>query len=435
VAADFNPATRVITTASDGTLHFVSGPFSGEYFLFSSDGGTGTNITVVKGSGISTTVTSTVTLGTAHPSPLTITNTGAVSPTVAGATGVLSTISTNSLTNNGVIHGGAGSNSSVGGIGGVGVNFKAGTTLTNTSSITGGTGGSGSSTTGGAGGAGVNLLAGTLTNSGSITGGTGGTGTTTGGHGGSGVFLDGGTLINSGTISGGQGGPGTPIGTAGDAVKFGSAASTLMVDPGAVFNGHVVASASVTDVLELSGTQAGGTVIGLGTEFTNFSTLTFLPGAAWTVDAGTHAAPSGGVAINGFTTSDTIDITNLTPTQVEADFNPTTDAITTASDGTLTFSGVSGDTFVFTAKGAGTDVTLQSGPAATLAAAGHNLLNFVGDEHCALMSGDRFTLGAHSFGSGPMLQPDLALVLGGHGFSANAFTDHGLAHASIVMLK
>jgi hypothetical protein len=60
-------------------------------------------------------------------------------------------------------------------------------------------------------------------------------------------------------------------------------------------------------------------------------------------------------------------------------------------------------------------------------------MNFVGDEHRALM-GDRFTLGAHSFGSGPMLQPDPALVaLGAHGFSANAFTDHGIVHANVML--
>ena len=240
-------------------------------------------------------------------------------------------------------------------------------------------------------------------------------------------------LTTSGTISGGAGGTGTTTGAAGDAVKFGAAASTLVVDPGAVFNGHVVANASVTDVLELSGTQAGGTAIKLGTEFTNFSTLTILPGAAWTIDAGAHAAPSGGLAINGFTTSDTIDITNLTPTQVEADFNPATDVITTASDGTLTFKGVSGDTFVFTAKGAGTDVTLQSGAGATLAASAHDLMNFVGDEHRAML-GNQSLFGTHGFGSGSMLHTDPALeAWGGHGFSANALTDHGIAHASVML--
>jgi hypothetical protein len=437
VAADFNSGTHVLTTASDGTLHFNSS-FSGDYFLFSSDGGTGTDITVVKGSGISTTLTSTVTLGsTAHPSPLTVTNTGVVSPTVVGATGVVSNISTNSLTNNGAIHGGAGSNSSVGGIGGVGVNFKSGATLTNTSSITGGTGGSGSSTTGGAGAAGVNLLAGTLTNSGSITGGTGGAGTTTGGHGGSGVFLDGGTLITSGTISGGAGGVGTPSGAAGNAVQFGTVASTLIVDPSAIFNDKVVANASVHDVLELSGTQSGGTAITLGTEFTNFSTLEFASGGAWTADANVADLTQHPLSVNGFGPNDTLDITNLKDINVNTSFN---NDILTITKGATTInlqfdSTFSGEHFVLTANGSGTDVTLQSGANSTLAAVGHDIRNFVGDTPRAFM-GDRFTLGAHGFGSGPMLHldPDFA-ALSGHGFSANAFTDHGVAHASITMLK
>ncbi len=50
------------------------------------------------------------------------------------------------------------------------------------------------------------------------------------------------------------------------------------------------------------------------------------------------------------------------------------------------------------------------------------------------MSGDRFVLGAHGLDSGPLLQPDPA-GLSSHGFHASAFTDYGLAHASIVMLK
>jgi hypothetical protein len=118
---------------------------------------------------------------------------------------------------------------------------------------------------------------------------------------------------------------------------------------------------------------------------------------------------------------------------VEADFNPTTDVLTTASDGTLTFSGLSGDTFVFTAKGAGTDVHLQSGAGATLAASAHDITNFVGDEH-RVLSGERFTLSAHGFGSGLTLHADpLLMASSGHGFSSDPFTDHGIAHASVVL--
>jgi hypothetical protein len=169
VAADFNLSTDVLTTPGDGTLDF-SGAFSNEYFVFSNDGSTGTDITLATGSGISTTVTSTVTVGSAaHPSPLIITSTGVVAPTAAGATGLVSSHSTNSLTNNGAIQGAAGAAMSAAN-----------------------------------GGFGVNLTAGTVTNTGSIAGGTGGTSSSAqGGHGGAGVDLNGGTLITSGTISGG----------------------------------------------------------------------------------------------------------------------------------------------------------------------------------------------------------------------------------------
>jgi len=657
VAGDFNPSTDKLTTAGDGTLHFT-GSFSGEYFLFSNDGSGGTDITLVHGAGISTTVTSTVTVGsTAHPTPLTITSTGVVAPTRAGATGVLSNASNNSLTNNGAIQGGSGSTGSAGsnsaggtggsggvaGRGGVGVNQSAGAltnshqitggvggtggiggngqnggaggaggiggigltlsggmvtnnsggsiaggaggaggnggtggqngnggigavgghggvgvalsssgTLTNAGSITGGSGGTGgqdgspfahsingsgaggvgvtasggsltndsggsitggagvygifvcgagaagvtlsggtltnnsgasitggasggcldangavggagvvvsaamltnagtisggsgshaqafgSSVVGGAGGAGVSLNGGTLINSGTISGGAGGTGTTAGAAGGAGVVLNGGTLTTSGTISGGAGGIKTTTGPAGDAVKFGTAASTLVVDPGAVFNDKVVANASVHDVLELSGTQSGGTAITLGTEFTNFSTLDFAAGAAWTADANIADLTSHPLSIDGFGMSDTLDITNLGHTGATASFDTTHDVLTITKGATtlhLQFdSAFSGDDFVLTANGAGTDVTLQAAPAATLATAAHDLMNFVGDEHRALTD-DRSMFSTHGAGSGSMLHTDPTLLaLGGHGFSANALTDHSLAHASVVL--
>jgi hypothetical protein len=102
---------------------------------------------------------------------------------------------------------------------------------------------------------------------------------------------------------------------------------------------------------------------------------------------------------------------------------------------TLQFnSAFSGDHFVLSPDGhGGTDVHLKSGAAATLAASGHDLMNFVGDEHRALM-GDRFMLGDPGAGSGFTLHADPALESwGAHGFSANPLTDHGLAHASVML--
>jgi hypothetical protein len=128
----------------------------------------------------------------------------------------------------------------------------------------------------------VYLKGGTLTAAGQITGGTGGTSElcpdpqfSRGGSGGAGVFINGGTLIASATISGGQAGEdnaaGVPPGVLGDAVQFSApigvapVAGTLVVDPGAVFNGQVGADSRVNDTLELAGSTAA-TLMGLGTQ-------------------------------------------------------------------------------------------------------------------------------------------------------------------------
>ena len=220
-------------------------------------------------------------------------------------------------------------------------------------------------------------------------------------------------------------------------MQFGTVASTLVVDPGAVFNDKVIANASVHDVLELSGTQSGGSPITLGTQFINFSTLHFAAGAAWTADATISDLTQHPLTIDGFGMNDTLDITNLGHAGATSSFNTTTDLLTITKGATLLQlqfdRPFNGEHFVLTANGAGTDVSLQSNAAATLAASAHDLRNFVGPEHRALME-DRSTLGAHGFGSGPMLHTDPALVaLGGHGFYANPFTDHGIAHANVVL--
>jgi hypothetical protein len=430
VAPDFNFTTHVLTVAGDGTLHFTG--INGDYLVFSSDGSTGTDITLATGP-ITATLLNTVTLGSAaFPSPLTITATGVVAPAVAGATGVLSSIAGNSLTNNGAVDGGAGRNGSAGGNGGVGVNVTKAGTFNNTGSISGGAGGT--STTagaGGTGGAGVKLLAGTLTNTGSITGGAGGPGSLLVGFGGAGVFLNGGTLITSGTISGSAGRSG-----GGPAVQFGTAASTLIVDPSAVFNDNVVANASVHDVLELSGTQSGGTPITLGTQFIGFSTLDFAPAAAWTADANVADLTAHPLTIDGFGLNDTLDITNL-GTGATASFNTTTDLLTITKAATtihLQFdSAFSGEHFVLTANGSGTDVSLATGAAAAMTAVAHDVTNFVRAD--SAMPGDRFMLSAHGFDSGSALAGLATHDLTAFGFFSHPSFDHGFAHDASVAFK
>jgi autotransporter adhesin len=165
--------------------------------------------------------------------------------------------------------------------------------------------------------------------------------------------------------------------------------------------------------------------------------LDFATGAQGSVEATAGDLTAHPLTIDGFALGDTLDITNLAERGTTQSFNSMSDVLTLTHGATvitLDFnSSVSGDHFVLTANGNGTDVTLASGPAATLAAAGHDLMNFVGDEHRALMGGQSM-LGAHAFGSGSMLHPDPALLaLSGHGFSANALTDHGIAHASVML--
>ena len=174
-----------------------------------------------------------------------------------------------------------------------------------------------------------------------------------------------------------------------------------------------------------------------GTQFTGFHTLDFASAAAWTVDATKADLTAHTPTIDGFALGDTLDITNFAEKGATLSFSTANDVLTITKGATtinLQFdSAFAGEHFLLTANGAGTDVTLQSSADPTLAAAGHDLMNFVGDEHRALM-GDRFMLGDPGAGSGSTLHPDPALeTWGAHGFSASAFTNHGLAHASVTL--
>lgn len=218
----------------------------------------------------------------------------------AGGTGV----AVGMLMTAGRIVGGGGGNEGGafnGGTGGAGASVVT-LNAAGTSVIIGGGGGGSAEENGGAGGIGV-VTTGTANNAGSIAGGAGGNSLSAlGGAGGAGVYLSGATLTTCGSIAGGAGGQGgTSDGAAGDSVQFGPKAATMIVDAGASFAG----------------------------------------------------------AIGGFAAGDTIDITNLAPAQAAADFDASTDVLTTPADGTLVFAQASGDEFVFSAdSGSGTDVTI-----------------------------------------------------------------------------
>jgi len=185
-------------------------------------------------------------------------------------------------------------------------------TLHNSGLIEGGAGNDG--------GAGVELDAAKLVNTGTILGGIvkylfGGTGVAMSNesvlvnHGviagstsqygdGDGVFLNGGTLTNSGTISA------SAAAAPADAIRFGSQASTLIIDPGAVFDGTVAANGS-NDRLILAKGALAGTMSGLGGQFTGFTTILENAGAHWdisganTLGADTVFSDAGWLRVSG----------------------------------------------------------------------------------------------------------------------------------------
>jgi collagen type I alpha len=270
---------------------------------------------------------------------------------------------------------GFGASGGHGGDGGTGAVLSSGVTLTSYGSIAGGSAGEGGEagpggrspepSTAGHGGLGVYLDGSTLINHGTVTGGNTGAGSSAG----VGVLVNGGNLYTSGTISGGSGGSPRP-----DAVEFRGAGS-VTVEAGAVFYGLVAANVNYDDVLNLTGTQSGGTAITLGSQFTGFSGLNFEHNAAFTVDVGAGAALSNsGLSVSGFALTDTIDVTNLTAKQVAGYFGSSAPAVdgvymfagsasgetlVTSADGTLNFTGnYSGDEFQITTDGSGADITL-----------------------------------------------------------------------------
>jgi hypothetical protein len=216
---------------------------------------------------------------------------------IAGAAGVEAFGGT--ISNSGKVTGGQGGVSTApqfggfpgqqSGAGGVGIDIN-GATLSNSGTITGGQGGaSATQGFGGTGGVGVDLNGGVLRNTGTIAGGAPGDNSTIPGVG---VLIGSGTLINAGTISGGAGPVGS--GTVGDAVQFGTVASTLVVDPGAVFIGQVVANTSAKDVLDFAAGPHRGTLSGLGSQLTGFATIAVAKGADWLL-TGNNTTPAGSV--------------------------------------------------------------------------------------------------------------------------------------------
>ncbi len=113
-----------------------------------------------------------------------------------------------------------------------------------------------------------------------------------------------GTVTNAGTIESNQG-------TSGIAIHFTDGDARLIDDPGAVFIGSVYGGSGGTAVLQLASGSSAGTISGLGTTVTNFTSLVFDAGAQWTVAGNDAPGGLGTLGISGFTAGDTIDLTNF----------------------------------------------------------------------------------------------------------------------------
>jgi Hint domain len=273
------------------------------------------------------------------------------------------------LVNAGGIQGGGGGvalSDGVGGAGGDGVKLYGTLHNTATGTIDGTEGGAGGGGYPSGAGVGVYLYtaAASLTNNGTVTGGVGFRSV-----GGAGVVLANGTLVNTGTIKGGyidsaylSGGAGVVIDANASVTNSGS------ISGGGFFeSGYGSRAAGGVGVILYGKLTTSGTIAG-GSGFTGYSyavQFSSKPNPSGTLAVESGAKFTG--AIGDFAIGDTVDITNMIPSQVAADFNPSTYTLTTPSDGTLQFSGTffgdgsfDGEQFMFSpdASGNGTDITL-----------------------------------------------------------------------------
>lgn len=169
-----------------------------------------------------------------------------------------------------------------------------------------------------------------------------------------GVVLNGGTLIAKAGLIGG--------GAQGQAVRFGAAAGTLTVCPGAAFHGAIAANPAAADVLQLSGT-APGTLSG----FTGFSAITENTGAHWVL--------SGSIAGAG-----TLTVGSHAALQIAGAASIATIAFAAGGGGALTLAAPTQVSSAFQGFGPGDSITLD-GIAARALAYQHGTLTLFGAGH------------------------------------------------------
>jgi len=162
-------------------------------------------------------------------------------------------------------------------------------TLINNGLIEGGNGGMGKGYHAGKSGVGVSIAGGEAINAGTITAGSGYQHVPSNNSLNAGVYINGGTLITSGLISGGALVGKTSV--VGDAVQFGTLASTLEIEAGARFDGVIVGD-STNDTLVLGKLNGAGTLTGLGSTITGFTAIRESLNAQWTL-SGTSTLAAG----------------------------------------------------------------------------------------------------------------------------------------------
>ena len=179
------------------------------------------------------------------------------------------------------------------------------------------------------------------------------------------------TVMNAGVING------SLNGTAATAVQLGSGTSRLIVKAGAVFTGAVLGGGA-NSTLELS--TGGGTLSGLGTQFTGFGAIQVDSGTQWTLTGANTVASSsvitnsGSLAILGATLTGGGGLVNngsilIDPSSVMVSSLSGTGSVTIDAGSSLTVSGAvgSGETIVFSGTGAVLDLGTPSAMAGTIA--------------------------------------------------------------------
>jgi hypothetical protein len=130
----------------------------------------------------------------------------------------------------------------------------------------------------------------------------------------------------------------------------------VIVDQGAVFIGTVSGGSTTASTLELTSFAGQGILSGFGTSFTNFGTVAFDTSASWLLQTNTAAISA--AVIDGFVSTDTINIAGFTATSIQT-IDGGTGVILTDADShqaTLHFGDVIGN-FGFVTGAFGTELT------------------------------------------------------------------------------